>query len=148
MHFDNLLLGWSCLAIAVVLVGCFAPRRNATFSQDAIERKNKYPESVLESLTANTRTAIEAFTTKVPTPNALPIGNNKSLQKVYLDWYRRGYAFVFVTGIEHVRDQITRLEQPEEEKIKVIGWFDGNLAGGLASRIEGVRSAVDKIRPK
>ena len=104
------------------------------------------PVSTLSALPEETIDEIESFSQNVSVPDSIPFPRNGEVGRAYSEWYRKGYAFAFVTGTECLRDQVSRESQPEVERAKIMGWFDGNSAGGLARRLREIDSAVGRVR--
>jgi len=86
------------------------------------------PNLVLQKLSVDKTMEISSFISQVKLPDSIP-NRDQEFRDAYLEWYRKGYAFAFITGTECLRDQLAR---DGFEKSKMDGWFDGNRAGSLA----------------
>ncbi len=106
----------------------------------------KYPESVLSGLSPQALAQVYNVSTNVVVPDQVTFGNGEELRKIYSQWYRLGFAFAYVTGVEHLRDWAYR--PTVYERAKVAGWYDGNSAGALARHQADLDSAFDETRPK
>lgn len=142
--------GWAsragCLLLAAgFLIGCSSSSGNGTNAASA-RVQNIDPNSTLAALPRETMAEIESFSQRVSVPDSMPFSRTEDSGRAYSEWYRKGYAFAFVTGTECLRDQVSRDNQPEIERAKVLGWFDGNSAGGLARRLKEIDSAVGRVR--
>jgi hypothetical protein len=136
------IIAWSL--VVVCLLGCTRSAKSKLGSTNTTGQQSNYPDSALSGLPSETIAKIESFSVNVSVPDSIPFGNNEELRRVYSEWYRKGYAFAFVTGTEHLRDQ--RYRNDRLERAKALGWFDGNGAGGLAKRREDIESAIDRIK--
>lgn len=134
----------ACVTLALSATVAFGD--GAATLPDVTGRRSNYPESTLSALPKETIAEIESTGASVVLPASIPFGTNSQLSQVYSEWYRKGYAFAFVTGMGHLPDQISRQDQPEVEQAKVLGWFDGNTAGRLAKRLKDIDSALGGIR--
>lgn len=134
-----------CVLFAACWLGsCSSSTRTGTTATSAsvpgIDSK-----SSLAALPRETIDEIELFSQSVTVPDSMPFSRNEEAGRAYSEWYRKGYAFAYVTGTECLPDQVSRDNQPEVERAKMLGWFDGNSAGGLARRLADIDSAVGRI---
>ena len=134
-----------CLLATLGLLGCSSSSKSASSSRSVTGQQNSDPTSALSVLPKETIARIESTSAGVALPISRPFETNSELSRVYSEWYRKGYAFAFVTGNEQLRDQVSRAELPETERVKILGWFDGNSAGGLARRLNDIDSAVGRV---
>ena len=123
-------------------MGCTGSSSRANRVPEITTERANYPESALASLPSETVAEIEEFSASVALPDSIPLRDDEDVRQVYMAWYRKGYAFAFVTGAGHLRDQISRQERPQAEQAKVLGWFDGNSAGRLARRLSDIEAAL------
>ncbi len=130
--------------VVVCLLGCARSSKSDLESTNITGQPSNYPDSELSGLPSETIAKIESFSVKVAVPTSIPFGSNEELGRVYSEWYRKGYAFAFVTGRPHLRDWLYRDDRLE--RVKALGWFDGNSAGGLAKRLEDIESAMVGLR--
>lgn len=133
------------LFAACLLVSCSSSSRNSTNVTSASVQSID-PKSTLAALPRESIEEIELFSQSVTVPGSVPFSGNEEASRAYSEWYRKGYAFAYVTGTECLRDQVSRDNQPEAERAKMLGWFDGNSAGGLARRLKEIDSAVGRVR--
>lgn len=133
------------LFVLCLLVSCSSSSRNATNATSASVQSID-PQATLAALPKETTDEIELFSQSVAVPGSIPFSGNEEAGRAYSQWYRKGYAFAYVTGTECLRDQVSRDNQPEAERAKMLGWFDGNSAGGLARRLKEIDSAVGRVR--
>jgi hypothetical protein len=129
------------LCFAYLLAGCSSSPTADQNTADTTSRRTNYPESAFTTLSPEILTRIDSFAVGVPSPNTIPFTDDEALRDVYSQWYRKGYAFAFVTGAGHLRDQISRHDLPKVEQAKILGWFDGNSAGRLAKRTNDIKGA-------
>jgi hypothetical protein len=139
-----LALGPVAVLAALLLPGCATPDKSDSTWPDITRRRTNYPESALASLPSETIAEIERFSASVVEPDTVSFRKTAESRREYLAWYRKGYAFAFITGAGHLRDQVSRHDQPEVEQAKVLGWFDGNSSGRLARRLKDIDAAVGK----
>ena len=128
-----------------LLVSCSSSSRNGTNASIASVQRSD-PKSTLAALPRETTDEIESFSQSVIVPDSIPFSRNEEAGRAYSEWYRKGYAFAYVTGTECLRDQVSRDNQAEVERAKMLGWFDGNSAGGLARRLKEIDSAVGRVK--
>jgi len=133
------------LFVACLLVSCSSSNRNGT-NTTGTSVQSIDPKSTLSALPRESIDEIESFSQRVTVPDTVPFSGNEEAGRAYSEWYRKGYAFAYLTGTEYLRDQVSRDSQPETERAKMLGWFDGNSAGGLARRLKAIDSAVDGVR--
>ena len=133
------------LFAACLLVGCSSSGRNGT-NATIIPVQSIDPKSTLAALPRETIDKIESFSQSMTMPDSIPFPRNEEGSRAYSEWYRKGYAFAYVTGTECLRDQVSRDNLSEVERAKMLGWFDGNSAGGLARRLSEIDSAVGRVR--
>jgi hypothetical protein len=135
-----------CLLFAAcLLVSCSSSSRNAMNAASA-SVQSVDPRSTLAALPRETTDEIELFSQSVTVPGSMPFSGNEEAGRAYAQWYRKGYAFAYVTGTECLRDHVSRDNQPEVDRARMLGWFDGNSAGGLARRLKEIDSAVGRVR--
>ena len=145
---DEMVIRSGCaLFAACLLVSCSSSSRNGTHAT-SVSVQSIDPKSTLAALPRETIDEIESFSQSVAVPDSTPFRRNEEAGRAYSEWYRKGYAFAYVTGLEYLRDQVSRDNQPEVERAKMLGWFDGNSAGGLARSLKEIDSAVGRIRSK
>jgi len=128
----------NCLFAFACLLGCSSPRARDFSSQVG------YPDSALSALPIKVAEELNAFSSTVTLPQPIRFKDTEELGRVYSEWYRKGYAFAFITGKAHVREWSDRADT--FENAKSLGWFDGNSAGGLARRQRDVDSAFDRLQ--
>jgi hypothetical protein len=135
---------WLCFVC--FLTGCSSDPLADPNTSDPTGRRTNYPASAFASLSTETIKRIDSFASDVPLPDPIPFSEDEALRDLYLQWYRKGYAFAFVTGAGHLRDQISRHDLPKSEQVKILGWFDGNSAGRLAKRANDIKGASMEIQ--
>jgi len=127
----------------MLLTGCSSRLKSDLDATHVKPQSNRYPESALSELARETFASVESFSANVAVPESPPFESNKQLNQLYCEWYRRGYAFAYVTGQQHIPDW--SYHEDKAERAKLTGWFDGNSAGGLARRLKDIDSAVDRV---
>ena len=134
------------LCFVLFLAGCSSSPTADPNTSDTTGRRTNYPESAFASLSTETINRIDSCASNTPLPDPTPFAGDEALRDVYSQWYRKGYAFAFVTGAGHLRDQISRHDLPKEEQVKILGWFDGNSAGRLAKRTNDIKGASMELQ--
>ena len=129
---------------AVALIGCSTGNRQEEFRQT--QTVGRSPESALRQVTPNQAAEIEAMAIDVQFPVPSLWTTNRQLAVIYSDWYRKGYAYAFVTGIQQLRDQYYR--DSTSDRAKFDGWYNGNGAGGLARRTKDIEAAAQRMESK
>ncbi len=104
------------------------------------------PESALREVTAAQAAEIESIAADLQAPTSNRWNTNQQLAEVYSEWYRKGYAYAFVTGIQQLRDQQYR--DSTSDRAKFDGWYNGNGAGGLARRTKDIEAAAQRLESK
>jgi hypothetical protein len=126
---------------AVALIGCSTGNR-----QDEIKNTQtvgRSPEFVLRQVTAAQAAEIESISVNAQVPTFNPWKTNQQLAIIYSEWYRKGYAYSFVTGIQQLRDWQYR--DSTSERARLDGWYNGNGAGGLARRVKEIEAAAQRL---
>jgi len=128
-----------------LLAGCSSSGRNGANPETA-SAQSIDPKSTLAALPKELADHIESFSQSMIVPDSMPLSAKEELSRVYSEWYRKGYAFAYVSGTECLRGQVPLDYQPDAERAKILGWFDGNSAGGLARRLKEIDSALDRVK--
>ena len=87
------------------------------------------PEFIFAALPKNQQQEIDEFAESVVVPGS-PYGIDSAPGADYLKWYKRGHAFVFLTGVMYLPDYFKR--ETDLENAKMRGWFDGSSSGQIA----------------
>src|SRR5215467_11700513 len=88
------------LMTILLLVGCKAPPPKEPVVQSVD------PESTISALSSDSIAQIESYSQSVAEPKDVPFPSNEASRRAYLEWYRKGYAYAFITGKTWLRDQV------------------------------------------
>lgn len=128
------------LVVALGFAGCLGAKKPHSNSTTQTQNETAKIDLAMATLSEDQAAEIEALKKLVLLPHNPPFKNERELSQIYSEWFCRGYAYVIVTGLEHLPDQVAR--SIGTERAKAMGWFAGNSAGGLARRSREIESRI------
>jgi len=97
----------------------------------------------MAELSPDEKEAVRRFVLQVELPKGSPGKEDTKIGKIYATWYRRGYAYAYVTVIPHTGHAHPRPESPRDAMLG--GWFAGNRDGDVARQNESIDNATEDI---
>ena len=131
------------LLFCFVDIGCSTKPNDQQRLTNATLAISNYPESAILKLSTEQQQAIEKQSQSVSIPDDLSIPQDISLRDEYLRWYRRGYAYVMITGFEHPSGQYFPSNASRQAVINA--WLAGNRRAALDKRKIAINNSIDGI---
>lgn len=128
------------LVIAISFAGCSGAKKPHSNSTTQTRNETAKIDFAMAKLSEDQAAELEALKKLVLLPHNTPFKNERELSQIYSEWFCRGYAYVIVTGLEYLPDQVAR--SVDTERAKAMGWFAGNSEGGLARRSREIESRI------